>query len=335
MRFAELSDVLRALESNIGRRFADTESLSDSLFVGNGGGFGIPTVLRNAVTELISERCPDSSWEPSAPSPLSREVIGHLGAYVYALRDPRDNAVFYVGKGRGNRVYSHVWAALGSLNAFDTGDGEGEQDVPEITSAKLTRIHDIHGSGHEVEHWIVRHAITSAHTDDLAALAVEQAMIDVLRLGESSLDTPVLTNIAGGHTASQHRMTTVEELARRYAAPPIPPLPYPCIVVSVNGTADPLCSPDEIYEMSRRYWPAGQVRNLTDLPAIVFGAGIVRAVYRIKSWTQVDMRGRTPLYEFTGAIDPDLNSAYVGRRIVPADASRNAWPQNGWVRLTD
>jgi len=35
------------------------------------------------------------------------EQIGLLPYYVYELRDPRNNEIFYVGKGQGNRVNSH------------------------------------------------------------------------------------------------------------------------------------------------------------------------------------------------------------------------------------
>ncbi|MCR2307669.1 hypothetical protein NSX65_32680, partial [Salmonella enterica] len=34
-------------------------------------------------------------------------VIEHLGWYVYRLIDPRDGSTFYVGKGKGNRVFAH------------------------------------------------------------------------------------------------------------------------------------------------------------------------------------------------------------------------------------
>lgn len=31
-----------------------------------------------------------------------------IGWYVYALRDPRDETVFYVGKGQKNRWFEHI-----------------------------------------------------------------------------------------------------------------------------------------------------------------------------------------------------------------------------------
>ena len=35
-----------------------------------------------------------------------------VGYYVYRLVDPRDNSTFYVGKGVGNRVFTHVADAV-------------------------------------------------------------------------------------------------------------------------------------------------------------------------------------------------------------------------------
>ena len=47
------------------------------------------------------------------------EVIERLKWYVYRLVDPRSGETFYVGKGKGNRVFQH---AKGALSASDNED---------------------------------------------------------------------------------------------------------------------------------------------------------------------------------------------------------------------
>lgn len=39
---------------------------------------------------------------------FSDTVIEKLQFYVYRLIDPRNGETFYVGRGRGNRVFDHV-----------------------------------------------------------------------------------------------------------------------------------------------------------------------------------------------------------------------------------
>ena len=36
------------------------------------------------------------------------ESFDTLGCYVYRLIDPRNGKTFYIGRGRGNRVFAHV-----------------------------------------------------------------------------------------------------------------------------------------------------------------------------------------------------------------------------------
>ena len=37
-----------------------------------------------------------------------KEVIDKLKYYVYLYSDPRDDKIFYVGKGKNNRVFQHL-----------------------------------------------------------------------------------------------------------------------------------------------------------------------------------------------------------------------------------
>ncbi|CDF99459.1 Putative uncharacterized protein [Avibacterium paragallinarum JF4211] len=38
---------------------------------------------------------------------FSTGVIEKIGYYIYCLVDPRNQNIFYVGKGKGNRVFQH------------------------------------------------------------------------------------------------------------------------------------------------------------------------------------------------------------------------------------
>ena len=115
---------------------------------------------------------------------LPPEVAAAIGHYVYALKDPRDGAVFYIGKGIGDRVHAHVREALG------TG-----------AVAKLERIRQIQASGADVRHVIIRSGLAS----EAEALAVEQAVIDALTLAGAPL-----TNLVKGHGHSAHGLAAVE-----------------------------------------------------------------------------------------------------------------------------
>ena len=107
---------------------------------------------------------------------FSNDVIEQIGYYVYRLIDPRDGQTFYVGKGKGNRVFNHVYDAL-------NGHYEENEDA---TSAKIKQIREIRNSGLEVIHIIQRWGIK----DEKTAFEVESAIIDCF---------PGLTNIQSGH----------------------------------------------------------------------------------------------------------------------------------------
>lgn len=43
---------------------------------------------------------------------FSQSVVEKIDFYVYYLMDPRNKEIFYVGKGKDNRVFQHVEDAL-------------------------------------------------------------------------------------------------------------------------------------------------------------------------------------------------------------------------------
>ena len=96
------------------------------------------------------------------------DVAAKLKTYVYRLLDPRNGETFYVGKGAGDRVFTHA-------------RGERLLDEDDLDS-KMKRIRQIRLAGFEVAHVIHRHGM-----DEATALEVEAALIDAY---------PGLTNLA-------------------------------------------------------------------------------------------------------------------------------------------
>jgi hypothetical protein len=93
--------------------------------------------------------------------PFSPATVEALDWYVYLLGDPRSGAVFYVGKGSGNRAYQHG------------AEARDRADQPDLQKAKHERILDIEGAGHAVTVEIRRHALP----DEITAYLIKSALI--------------------------------------------------------------------------------------------------------------------------------------------------------------
>jgi hypothetical protein len=134
-------------------------------------------------------------------------VAQRLGWYVYRLIDPRNGDTFYVGKGKGNRIFEH---AKGALSA------DKDEDAADL---KLQRIKDISAAGLEVAHVIHRHNIEN---EDIA-FQIEAALIDAY---------PGLTNKVSGHGAGDYGCRHVEQIVTEYAAKPFD-AKEPLILISI------------------------------------------------------------------------------------------------------
>jgi hypothetical protein len=237
---------------------------------------------------------------------FSPAVAERIGWYVYALVDPRDDSVFYIGKGTGNRVFAHAAAAA---------------DLAAEPTAKLDRIRAVNDAGREVECFIIRHGIES----ERLAYEIEAAVIDTLRLLDPDLNTDrfQLTNAVLGHRHALKGLAHASQVASLYDAPPAPPFDEAVLLLKIPGLWTPRMSARDLYEASRGWWKIGADRRAAARYACAVNKGVIRAVYRIDSWRprrqgdrewQEDV-GKPPRWGFDGTPAPEMDR-YVDTSVV-------------------
>ena len=230
---------------------------------------------------------------------FSEKVASDLNFYVYRLIDPRNGETFYVGKGKGNRVFSHAHAALTAKDS--TGEDDDEQ------SQKLKRIREIMGAGLEVGTVIHRHGM-----DEDTAYEVEAALIDAY---------PGLTNALGGHGGDCGPMHT-KEIISKYAAEVADLSGYAgSMIIKIRQTRVDECY-GSVYEAVRYAWKVRQGLMDNNTVRYVFAAvnGIIRGVYAVDEWYPVPELGRLA---FNGRTAEELEQ-FVGKRIPDKYRQRGA-----------
>lgn len=199
---------------------------------------------------------------------FSPYVSEQVGWYVYALRNPIDGCVFYIGKGKGNRVFHHA------KNAQAAADDA-------TLSPKLDLINDIHAQGLEVESVILRHGL---RTEQLA-YEVEAAVIDTLELLDPALDNERfrLTNLVKGHHHARVGKAGTAVVASLFEAEPLYAVDEPMVLFNIPKLWTPAMSDAELYEATHGWWVLGE-RALRARFAAGVHRNVIRGVYRIKYW---------------------------------------------------
>ena len=191
---------------------------------------------------------------------FSKAVCERIGYYVYVLKDPRTSIIFYIGKGVGNRVFQHVNCALETSNETD----------------KLNLIREIMNQNLEVEHYILRHGLTTEQ-----AFEIESACIDLLGLEN-------LTNSVKGHDSWERGLKTVNEVLQHYDAKAIK-ITEPTIIININKLYKRFMTDEDLYLSTKQSWVLGTKKK--DAKYIIASyRGLVREVYEIENWYQINNR---------------------------------------------
>lgn len=216
---------------------------------------------------------------------FSQSVIENLGYYVYFLRDPRDSEVFYVGKGKGNRIFQHLACALKT----------------HTENEKLDQIREIEKAGRKVEHFVLRHGLTEEE-----AFEVEAALIDYLGVDS-------LANIMGGKYSSDYGIKTTGEIIAQYSAKKLVALDS-LVLININKLFRRDMTAGELYESTRKAWVIGKRREKA-LYAVPHWRGLTREVYKIDQWHHCPGNGKNR-WAFSGELaDDEVRGQYCYRSV--------------------
>lgn len=184
----------------------------------------------------------------------------HLGGYVYALKDPRDNKIFYVGQGHGNRLFNHFVDAENFLKG---------KIKP---TSKILRIIDVWNAEEDVI-WLILsynlHAEVLTMAETIAIDSISQSQNGQVLNDQGGIDSKVMFE---------------EDLFSIRAKPIDPDIPIGKVFMfSVGKTF----GPKDIYEATRKAWKVkSELRNLTNAYAVGIVNGISRGSYKIARWQE-------------------------------------------------
>lgn len=219
---------------------------------------------------------------------LSQSTIEKLEYYVYLFIDPRDDKVFYIGKGKGNRINQHFLGVLDKKNK--------EKDT-------IKRIREIQNKNFKVETIILRHGLSEKE-----ALEVESAVIDLL--GKENL-----TNIVKGYHSEDRGIMSLSDIKIKYEAEELI-TEEPVILININRRYQKNMKPTELYEATRKHWKISMRRASSIKIACSVFKGIIREVFIIDNWL-LSPAPEEERHMFEGKVAPkDIKAKYINKSVV-------------------
>lgn len=183
---------------------------------------------------------------------FSSPVIKELKYYVYIYSNPKTDEIFYVGKGKGNRVFAHL---------------EDQSD-----SKKVQQIKELRNQGVEPNIEILIHGLE----DEKTALRVESSIIDLIGIKK-------LTNKQSGYKSATFGRMTIDQINALYDKRKVL-IDEPAILIRINQAFRYSMSEIELYDYTRGQWKLNPERAKNVKYGISVYQGVIQEVYEVLDW---------------------------------------------------
>ena len=199
---------------------------------------------------------------------FSKELHPKIGYYVYLLIDPRDNSIFYVGKGQGDRIFAHAKGAL-------------KENESSSLSPKNDLIKEIINEGKEVDYRMVRWGIENEEK----AFEIESILIDLLT-NESLKKTGGIKNKIDGKHSQNYGIRTPKEIEALLTRGNLDTsnLKDKLVAITLNISLEG----PSLYERIRGTWVMNKKRaEKADYVLAVYD-GVIIGVFKPEKWEKVE-----------------------------------------------
>ena len=211
---------------------------------------------------------------------FSANTIKSLKYYVYGLKYPNsENDYFYIGKGLGNRVFSHV-----------------QQKIKKgIKDPKFDIINSLRNiGGPEID--IIRHGL-----NENEALLLEAALIDVFGVNQ-------ITNKVKGIDSNKFGIMSIKNIEANYKGKDFN-LDISAVCFKINREWHKDINEENLYNIIRGNWTLNLNRAKY---GIGVHKGVIRGIYKICNWEQGRPNNRGGYrYQFNGYKE-DKMKQYIG-----------------------